>query len=63
MKRKASNQNRNTSSHSKESDDMDTSHDIEMFKEWLATITPMQVIKFLLVFAAYYILAALFMVA
>lgn len=41
---------------------MDTSHDIEMFKEWLSSITPMQVIKFLLVFAAYYILAALFMV-
>lgn len=42
---------------------MDTSHDIEMLKEWLATITPMQVIKFLLVFVVYYILAALFMVA
>lgn len=42
---------------------METQRDIEMFKEWLATITPMQVIKFLLVFAAYYILAALFMVA
>jgi|GEM_PF-3186766 len=41
---------------------MDTSHDIEMLKEWLATITPTQVIKFLLVFAVYYILAALFMV-
>lgn len=41
---------------------MDTSHDIELFKEWLATITPMQVIKFLLIFAVYYILAALFMV-
>lgn len=41
---------------------MDTSRDIEMLKEWLATITPMQVIKFLLVFAVYYILAALFMV-
>lgn len=41
---------------------MDTSHDIEMFKEWLSSITPMQVIKFLLVFAVYYILAALFMV-
>ena len=40
---------------------MDTSHDIEMFKEWLATITP-KVVKFLLVFAVYYILAALFMV-
>lgn len=38
-------------------------HNIEVFKEWLATITPMQVIKFLFVFAAYYILAALFMVA
>ena len=42
---------------------MDTSHDIELFKEWLATITPMQVIKFLLVFVVYYTLAALFMVA
>lgn len=42
---------------------MDTLDDIELFKEWLATVTPMQVIKFLLVFAAYYILAALFMVA
>ena len=42
---------------------MDTSHGIEVLKEWLTTITPMQVIKFLLVFAAYYILAALFMVA
>lgn len=42
---------------------METQRDIEMFKEWLATITPMQVIKFLLVFAVYYILAALFMVA
>lgn len=41
---------------------MDTSHDIEMLKEWLATITPMQVIKFLFVFAVYYILTALFMV-
>lgn len=41
---------------------MDTSHDIELFKEWLATITPMQVIKFLFIFAAYYILAVLFMV-
>lgn len=41
---------------------MDTSRDIEMLKEWLATITPMQVIKFLLVFAVYYVLAALFMV-
>lgn len=38
-------------------------HNIEVFKEWLATITPMQVIKYLFVFAAYYILAALFMVA
>ena len=38
-------------------------HNIELFKEWLTTITPMQVVKFLLVFAAYYILAALFMVA
>lgn len=38
-------------------------HNIEVFKEWLATITPMQVIKFLFVFAAYYILAALYMVA
>lgn len=42
---------------------METQRDIEMLKEWLATITPMQVIKFLLVFAVYYILAALFMVA
>ena len=42
---------------------MDTSHDIEMFKEWVASITPMQVIKFLFVFVVYYILAALFMVA
>lgn len=42
---------------------MDTSRDIEMFKEWLATVTPMQVIKFLFVFVVYYILAALFMVA
>lgn len=42
---------------------METQRDIEMFKEWLATITPMQVVKFLLVFAVYYILAALFMVA
>lgn len=42
---------------------MDTLDDIEMFKEWLATITPMQVIKFLFVFVIYYILAALFMVA
>lgn len=41
---------------------MDTLDDIEMFKEWLSSITPMQVIKFLLVFAVYYILAALFMV-
>lgn len=41
---------------------MDTLDDIEMFKEWLATVTPMQVVKFLLVFAAYYILAVLFMV-
>lgn len=62
MKRKTSNQSRNSNSHSKESDDMDTLDDIEMFKEWLATVTPMQVVKFLLVFAAYYILAALFMV-
>lgn len=42
---------------------MDTLDDIELFKEWLETITPMQVIKFLFVFAVYYILAALFMVA
>ena len=42
---------------------MDTSHGIEVLKEWLTTITPMQVIKFLFVFAAYYILAALYMVA
>lgn len=42
---------------------METQRDIEMFKEWLATITPMQVIKFLFVFVFYYILAALFMVA
>lgn len=42
---------------------MDTSRDIEMFKEWLATVTPMQVIKFLLAFIVYYILAVLFMVA
>lgn len=42
---------------------MDTLHDVELFKEWLATITPMQVIKFLFVFVIYYILAALFMVA
>ena len=42
---------------------MDTLDNIELFKEWLATITPMQVIKFLFVFAVYYILAALFMVA
>lgn len=42
---------------------MDTLDNVELFKEWLATITPMQVIKFLFVFAAYYILAALFMVA
>lgn len=42
---------------------MGTQRDIEMFKEWLATITPMQVIKFLFVFVVYYILAALFMVA
>ncbi len=42
---------------------METQRDIEMFKEWLATITPMQVIKFLFVFVVYYILAALFMVA
>lgn len=62
MKRKALNQSRNSSSHAKESDDMDTSRDIEMFKEWLATITPMQVIEFLFVFAVYYILAVLFMV-
>ena len=41
---------------------METQRDIEMFKEWLATITPMQVIKFLFVFVVYYILAALFMV-
>ena len=41
---------------------MDTSRDIEMFKEWLATVTPMQVIKFLLAFIVYYILAVLFMV-
>lgn len=41
---------------------METQRDIEMFKEWLATITPMQVIKFLFIFAVYYILAALFMV-
>jgi len=41
---------------------MDTSRDIELFKEWLSSITPMQVIKFLFVFAVYYILAALFMV-
>ena len=41
---------------------MDTLDNVELFKEWLATITPMQVIKFLFVFAAYYILAALFMV-
>ena len=38
-------------------------HNIELFKEWLATITPMQVIKFLFVFVVYYILAALFIVA
>lgn len=62
MKLKVSNQSRNSNSHSKESDDMDTSHDIELFKEWLATITPMQVIKFLFIFAVYYILAVLFMV-
>lgn len=42
---------------------METQRDIEMLKEWLATITPMQVIKFLFVFVVYYILAALFMVA
>lgn len=42
---------------------MDTSRDIEMFKEWLATVTPMQVIKFLLAFIVYYILAVLFMVS
>lgn len=42
---------------------MNTLHGIEMLKEWVATITPMQVIKFLFVFAAYYILAALFMLA
>ena len=42
---------------------MDTLDNVELFKEWLATITPMQVIKFLFVFAVYYILAALFMVA
>ena len=42
---------------------MDTLDNIEMFKEWLATVTPMQVIKFLFVFVVYYILAALFMVA
>lgn len=42
---------------------MDTLDNIELFKEWLATVTPMQVIKFLFVFAVYYILAALFMVA
>lgn len=41
---------------------METQRDIEMFKEWLATVTPMQVIKFLFVFAVYYVLAALFMV-
>ena len=62
MKRKASSQSQDTSSHAKESDDMDTLDNIELFKEWLASITPMQVIKFLLVFAVYYILAALFMV-
>lgn len=42
---------------------MDTLGNVELFKEWLASITPMQVIKFLFVFAVYYILAALFMVA
>lgn len=62
MKRKTSNQSRNSNSHAKESDDMDTLDNVELFKEWLATITPMQVIKFLLVFAVYYILAVLFMV-
>lgn len=55
--RKSTTQNR------KEKKTMDTLHGIELFKEWLTTITPMQVVKFLLVFAAYYILAALFMVA
>lgn len=55
--RKSTTQNR------KEKKTMDTSHGIEVLKEWLTTITPMQVIKFLFVFAAYYILAALFMVA
>lgn len=42
---------------------METQRDIEMFKEWLETITPVQVIKFLFIFVVYYILAALFMVA
>lgn len=42
---------------------MDTLDNVELFKEWLSSITPMQVIKFLLVFVVYYILAALFMVA
>lgn len=42
---------------------MNALHNIEMVKEWLATITPMQVIKFLLAFVVYYTLAALFMVA
>lgn len=55
--RKSTTQNR------KEKKTMNALHNIELFKEWLTTITPMQVIKFLFVFVVYYILAALFMVA